>query len=245
MLGEETIDDYAENNNDNFINREENAATYFIQTVESQWLILLDTHKIPPKIWTPLEDKFARENTSSFFNQLNSVIDTKYDTLDLLSNHINKYDTLWIRLHLRCSTASSTDRCTLPFVFPTVFKSPEAQAAMLLRSLPESMNNIVNNLSTKEGFIYDHLYNKLIDLKVPTAVNSVDNKVYKTADVEGKRKEPRREPSRQGPTTLAKECSYCKKLCPTARSYGHTWNECVKLKGTNVRNKEKGPLTRQ
>jgi len=47
-----------------------------------------------PQIWTPLEVKFARENTSSFFDQLNSVFDTKYNILDLLSDHINKYDTL-------------------------------------------------------------------------------------------------------------------------------------------------------
>ena len=93
MLGEETIDDYAEDDNDNFIDRYQYAATYFIQTVESQWLIFLATHKTPPKIWAALKDKFARENTSSFFDQLNSVFDTKYDTLDLLSDLINKYDT--------------------------------------------------------------------------------------------------------------------------------------------------------
>ena len=149
VLGEETIDDYAEDDNDNCIDSYQYAVTYFVQTVESQCLIFLVTHKTPPKIWTALEDKFARENTSSFFDQLNSVFDTKYDTLDLLSDHINKYDTLLNGLHLRCSTASSTDRCTLPFVFQTVFESPKAKAAILLRSVPESINNIVDNLQTK------------------------------------------------------------------------------------------------
>ena len=94
VLGEETIEDYAEEDNDNFIDRYQYLATYFIQTIESQWLILLATHKTPPKIWTALEDKFSREITLSFFDQLNSVFDTKYDTLDLLSDPINKYDTL-------------------------------------------------------------------------------------------------------------------------------------------------------
>jgi len=239
VLGEETIDDYAEDYNDNFIHRYQYAATYFIQTVESQWLILLATHKTPPKIWTALEDKFARENTSSFFNQLNSGFNTKYDILNLLSDRINKYDTLWNRLHLRCSTASSTDRYTLLFVFQTLFESPEAKAAILLRSLPESMNNNIDNLQTKKDITYDHVYNRLMDLKIPTAVNSADNKAYKTADVKGKGKELPREPSRKGPTALPKECSYCKKHYPTARSDGHTWNECVKLKADNLKNKEK------
>ena len=229
---------------DNFIDRYQYAARYFIQTVESQWLILLATHKTPPKIWTALQDKFARENTSSFFDQLNSVFDTKYDILDVLSDHINKYDTLWNQLHLRCSTASSTDRYTLPFVFQTVFESPEAKAAILLHSLPESMNNIVDNLQTKEDLTYDHVYNKLMDLKIPTAVNFADNKAYQTADVKGKGKELRREPSRKGPTALPKECSYCKKHYPTARSDGHTWNECVKNKAANLKNKEKWTVNR-
>ena len=78
-----------------------------------------------------------------------------------------------------------------------------------------------------------------MDLKIPTEVNSADNRAYKTADVKGKRKKLRREPSRKGPTALPKECSYCKKHYPTARSDGHTWNGCVKLKTVNVKNKEK------
>ena len=105
-----------------------------------------------------------------------------------LLHHINQYDTLWNRLHLRCSTASPTDRYTLPFVFKSVFESPEAKAALLLRSLPESMNNIVDNLQTKEDLTYDHVYNKLLDLKIPTAVSSADNKAYKSADIKGKGK---------------------------------------------------------
>jgi len=239
LLGEETIDDYAKNDNDNFIDCYQYAPTYFIETVESQWLILLATHKSSTTIGTALKDKFGRENTSSFFNQLNSVCDTKYDILDLLSDHINKYDTLWNRLHLLCSTASSTDRYTLPFVFQTVVASAEAKAAILLRSLPESMNNMVDNLQTKEDLTYDHVYNKLMDLKIPTAVNSADNKAYKSAEVKGNAKELQREPSRKGPMAFPEECSYSKKHYPTARSDGHTWNECVKHKAADLKNKEK------
>ena len=36
VLGEETIDNYAEDDNDNFIDQYQYAVTYFIQTVESQ-----------------------------------------------------------------------------------------------------------------------------------------------------------------------------------------------------------------
>jgi len=75
------------------------------------------------------------------------------------------------------------------FVFQTVFVSPESKAAILLRSLSESMNNSIDNLQTTEDLTYDHVYNKLMDLKFPPAVNSADNKAYKTADLKGKGKE--------------------------------------------------------
>ena len=74
---------------DGYRDRYQYASAYFLETIEPQWLILLATHKTPPAIWQAFEDKFARENTSSFFDQLNSVFDTKYDTLDMLLDHIN------------------------------------------------------------------------------------------------------------------------------------------------------------
>jgi len=63
VLGEETIDDYAEDDNDNFIDRYPCAATYFIQTVESQWLILLATHKSSPIKYRPLSRTNLLEKT--------------------------------------------------------------------------------------------------------------------------------------------------------------------------------------
>lgn len=88
-----------------------------------------------------------------------------------------------------------------------MFKSPEAKAPILLRSLPKSMHNLLDNLQTKEDLIYDHIYHKHMDLKIPNAVNSTANKVYKThaSEVKGKGKELQRDPSGKGPTALSTE----------------------------------------
>jgi len=40
------------------------------------------------------------------------------------------------------------------------------------------MNNIVDNLQTKENLTYDHVYNKLKDLRSPTSGNYEGDKVY-------------------------------------------------------------------
>ena len=118
-------------------------------------------------------------------------------------------------------------------------ESPEAKAALLLCFLSESMNNIADILQTKENLTYDHIYNKLLDLKIPTTVNSADNKAYKSPDIKGKGKALRREPPHNKPITTIKECNFCKKHFPTTRSEGYTWNKCSKLKAFNLKNKEK------
>ena len=99
VLGTETIDQYDAKEDDdayaNFQDRYQYAATYFIQTVDPSFLVILATQRAPDRIWTTLEDKFGRENTTSFFDQLNSVFDTKHDASEPISDHINKYDTQW------------------------------------------------------------------------------------------------------------------------------------------------------
>ena len=242
MLGTATIDQYdAEEDDDahaNFQDRYQYAATYFIQTVDPYFLVILATQRAPDRIWTTLEDKFGRENTTSFFDQLNSVFDTKYDASEPISDHINKYGTQWNRLQFRCSTATSSDRYALPLAFKLLFESTEAKAALLLRSLPESMNNIVDNLQTKEDLTYDHVHQRLLDLKSPCAASSADNKAYKSADVKGNGKAPGRKSPPKG-NSGSKECTWCMKHYGGVGAKGHTWNECHKLKAKNENEKKK------
>ena len=96
------------------------------------------------------------------------------------------------------------------------------------------MSNGIDNLQTKEDLSYNHVYNKLLDLR--TSVSSEDYKAYKTADFKGKGKG--REQPRKPAATTSKEYSYCKKHYPSARSEGHSWNECHKLKADNLKKKE-------
>jgi len=108
------------------------------------------------------------------------------------------------------------------------------------------MNNIVDNLQPKEDLTYNHVYNKLLDLKIPTTTIFADNKAYKSVkhkqnvqarsiqehlgprsdiflmDIKGKGKAPRRELTHKGPSATTKECTYCKEHLPTAHSESHT-----------------------
>src|SRR5205807_9501643 len=94
---------------DEFRDRYQYASAYFLETINPRWLILLATPKTPPAIWTAFQDKLDRQNTSSFFDQLNAVLDSQYNTFEPIADHINKYDTLWNRMQYCCTSALATD----------------------------------------------------------------------------------------------------------------------------------------
>src|SRR5205814_159233 len=89
------------------------------------------------------------------------------------------------------------------------------------------MDNIMNNLQIKKNFIYNDVYQHLMDLK--STQYEIDNKVYKVSE---------KKFSKTSDSTI--ECSYCKKHYPTFKFIEHTWNNCNKLKWDKEKKKEKG-----
>ena len=204
------------------------ASTFFLQTVDPAWLPILRTNRTPPRIWIALQNKFARENTTSFYNQLSGLLNLKLESKAGIADHLIKFDTTWNDLQHRCSTAEAEDRFKLPFAFKSVFESLEAKAALMLYTLPSSLENVVDNLQTKQDLTYDQAYQKLIDLT--TDNKDEDDKAYRITETKGKEK---------ANTSGTKECSYCKKHYPKSKYIGHLWNECNKLKADREKRKEK------
>lgn len=205
---------------------------FFLSCVDTTWISILTVNKTPNKIWKALEDKFARENTVTFYNQLTSLLNTKLGSKAQIADHLTSFDTNWTRLQHRCSSAKDSDNFKLPTAFKSVFDSLEAKAALLLYSLPSSMENVVDNLQTKPDLTYDQAYQRLMDLSTTSATDK-DDKAYNT----GTGNPPR---NRNNTTENGqKECTYCKKHYPKSRFTGHTWNDCNKLKADKEK-KESG-----
>jgi len=229
--GEE--EDAWEDRMDRYRSRYHWLSIYFLETVNPQWHPILTAAKTPSKIWHALKDKFARENTTSFHSQFAALLSLKVTSKSDLSDTITKFDTEWTRLNNRCSTATAASAFKLPFVFKSVFESPEAKAAFLLNTLPSSMYNIKDNLMTKDNLTYEACYQRLMD--ITTEGIEVEDKAY-TAQTQASKQQ--KQPSKQ-PTTGEKDCSYCRKHYPNSKSAGHIWSECNKLKKDKEKKKEK------
>jgi transposase InsO family protein len=213
-----------------FKDRYQYTSAFYLETIDPTWLTVLTTYRTPSAIWKALQDKFARENTTSFYNHLSGLLNLRMESKSKATEHLTQFDSNWNRLQHRCSTAKESDTFKLPHAFKSVFDSLEAKAALLLYTLPPSMENIVDNLQTKEGLTYDQVYQKLMNLS--TSDKHDEDKAYKAT--EKKRK------SNYSADRDTKECTYCKKHYPNSKSIGHTWNECHKLKADKEKKSDKG-----
>ena len=71
----------------------------------------------------------------------------------------------WFITASRTNQAATTHTNKLAYALKSFFESSEIKAALLLGSLPDSMNNIVENLQTKDNLTYELAYNHLMDLR--------------------------------------------------------------------------------
>jgi hypothetical protein len=144
-----------ENDIEGFKDRYQCTSAFYLETIDPTWLTILTTYRTPSAVWIALQDKFACENTTSFYNNLSGLLYLRMESKSKATAHLTQVDSNWNRLQHRCATAKESDTFKLPHAFKSVLESLEAKAALLLYTLPPSMENIVDNLQTKEGLTYD------------------------------------------------------------------------------------------
>jgi hypothetical protein len=141
MGGELTNKDEIEGYKDRY----QYTSAYFLETVDPACLIILTIFKTLSVIWKALQNKFARENTTSYYSHLISLLNFKMESKSKISNHLTQFDTNWNHLQHWSSIASKVKTFKLPFVFKTIFESLEAKATLLLYILPSLIENIADN----------------------------------------------------------------------------------------------------
>lgn len=146
-----------------------------------------------------LKTKFDHETTTSTLNLFTNFLDPKMNDGDDLSTHLSNFDTSFQHIISRCSQSKRPESKALKD-----FLSVEQVRTMcLFRSLPPSMENVVDNLSTKDGLKYADISAHLFDL-ISKKTSSIPppSKAYFSSNNFGKGK---------GKNKGIKECNLCKK----------------------------------
>ena len=199
---------------------------YLLQSIDSFLHHFIITHQSPKAIWQALENQYDRQNDMNIHKQFQVIVDSKYDPSGggLLKDHIVNFESIWTSLASRTNQATATDANKLAYALQLFFQSSEIKASLLLGSLPDSMNNIVENLQTKDNLTYELAYNHLMDLRSSSSVApSTVETVYKASLTQ--------QPSKFESSDGTDVCSYCQKK-------GHLWSECRARKRREKNKKE-------
>jgi hypothetical protein len=216
--------------NQEYADRKRECSLFLFQTVEPKWLPILTANREPSKIWKALESKFGIENPRTFFFQYKTLIQLKLEDRSRISQHLTQFETEWARFQHRCAQGKESDKLKLPYQLKEFAQSEQAKATVLLASLPAEMDNIVDNLLTKD-LSYDDVLSRLMDLAQKDSQDDGDDKAYLSKQ---RQKQKSTQPSRAKDSEGdEKVCTYCRKHYPNSRYTGHTWNVCFKLKADN------------
>ena len=159
-------------------------------TVETSWVRLsqrakgfilldIDCGLIPlisiasdaPTARAKLEEKFDRKTPTSLHSRLKTIVTLHCSNKREIAAHIERYDELWQRLLEQTSEASSrsrdantTSKDALEAVLLPLANSAVAKGAFCLTSLAMTLDNVVDNLTTKESATYSEVCTKLLVL---------------------------------------------------------------------------------
>jgi hypothetical protein len=132
--------------------------------VDSSIKPILSAHATGPEGWKALCDKYDKRNSTTLHSLLKAVLTLKCTNKDDIPNYITQFDQLWAQLSERTVSNGSKDGDSLEVALRPLAQSPKVKAAFILTSLPSLLDNVVDNLTTKEGLIYDDVCERLMDL---------------------------------------------------------------------------------
>ena len=161
--------------------------------------------------WQALKDLYDRETVNTTINLLKNISERKLSEGASLPDHLTGFHNYWIRLKDRSQQGRGEPSRTLQ----ALTASNEAKTAFLLISLPSSMDNIVDNLQTKERVTYEDARAKLLDISANKSIATAGTayRVQRSGDTSRPK----------SPEEKDCTCSWCRKR--KMRSQGHTWNE--------------------
>ena len=167
-----------------------------------------------------LKQKYDHESTTSTLNLFTSFLELKMNEGDNLSHHLSSFDTSFQHILSRCTQSKRPEAKALK----EFLSVEEVRTMCLFRSLPPSMENIVDNLSTKQSLQYADVQAHLLDLQTKKSLinsNSSSKAYFSSQD-----------PEKEDGILI---CSWCKKRGNYFK--GHTHRNCTKLKASKDKKK--------
>jgi hypothetical protein len=189
-----------------------------------------------PQAWEYLANRFDRDTGNTAILLFRSLTNLRYRDGDDLRLHLDEFHQRWTRMAKR--TLASTKAVAV--AMRPVFASDEVKGSFFLATLPDTMDNVIDNLSTRNLTAFQDIEPKILDISEKHSLDSVDTSTAYAARQTAARSANRPSTGGQRPPT-GQECSWCRKHNLTF--IGHVYTNCNELKQHKERQQRKGPTT--
>ena len=136
------------------------AQVILLMAVDKELTIHVTTRDTAHQAWTYLTSRFDRDTGSTAIQLFKVLSNLRYHDGENLRAHIDKFNYLWNRLDNRClSSTHSVAKAIKP-----IFASDEVKGSFFLATLPDTMDHIVDNLSTWQITTFQDIEPKIMDL---------------------------------------------------------------------------------
>lgn len=221
---------------DNWTRKNYHALDLLIQMVsEDTFITQIGDAETASGAWKDLENMLDRKNVTSVMHPINALLDLKKDESTTWQAHIADFEARWNTIVTKVSSADSSSKAWLQGL-RQCFSDTEYKAHLLLRTVPASLSNVVDNLQTKADITYTDVRTKLLDLQSESTTtgsgliatsNKKKSSTSKSA-TSGKASASSASSASSKKSAPKDECTYCWKRNLTPRKHKHT--ECPILK---------------
>ena len=113
--------------------------------------------------WKTLETTLDSRSVTSTIHPINQIFDLKKSTTSSWNEHIIEFETLWTAVNTKTSTGDPNSKQWIRGL-KQAFANEEFKAHLLLRTLPSSLDNVVDNLRTKDTISYSDVRTQILEI---------------------------------------------------------------------------------
>jgi transposase InsO family protein len=204
------------------------ALVMILSSVHSDHTVTIANCASAHEAWNHLKERFDRDTGNSTIYQFRALTSLRYQDGEDLQKHLDDFHQHWTRMAKRCSSSKQS----VAKAMKPIFESQEVKGSFFLATLPDTMDNIIDNLNMKDITKFTEIEPKMLDLAARHSLESSEQTAYygKSTNRTGKNNSQNNE----------KECTWCKKY--NFKFVGHLWADCKRLadhKAKKASSKEK------
>lgn len=200
--------------------QDDQAFVMLLSAVHSDLTTFIANCSTASDAWTTLENRFDRDTGNSTIYLFRTLTNLRYADGDNLMSHLDDFRQIWTKLYTRTSNSSQS----IGKAMKAMFDSDEVKGSFFLTTLPDTLDHVVDNLSSQGLTKFSQIEPKILD--IASRKTEDDPAAYYTQT--GRRNQQRntgRRDTREKPKD--KGCTWCRSK--NYKFVGHSYTDCDKL----------------